>query len=113
MIKDVRNGGKFRGWTIHGIFVAAGFAVRNRPIEIARNEEIKPPVVVIVEKAGGDRPAARRHTRFCRNVCKCAVSIVVIENVFAEVGDVNIGIAIVVVVSNGDAHSIVAVVHIC
>src|SRR5260370_25246005 len=34
VIQDVRDSGKFGGWAVHGIFVAAGFAVRHGPIDV-------------------------------------------------------------------------------
>ena len=113
VVQNVGDGGKFRGRAVHGIFVAAGFAVRHAPIKIAGDKQIEAPVVVIIEKAGGDRPAARRHPCLGGDIRKCAVTIIVVENVFPEVGHIDIGIAVVVVVSDGHTHPVIALVYVC
>src|SRR5882757_7460641 len=112
VIQDVRDSGKFGGRAVHGTFVAAGFAVRHGPIDVASDEQIQVPVIVIIKKAGGDGPSARLDFRFGGDIRKCAVAIVVVENVFPEVGHIDIGKTVVVVVTDSHPHSVIAVVHI-
>src|SRR6266849_3352875 len=69
------------------------------------------PVVVVVEEAGGNRPAPDGYSRLFSDIGEGAVAVVVIEDVLSVVGDVQVGIPVVVVVTHGDAHAVVAVSH--
>src|SRR5207302_1706388 len=69
------------------------------------NKEIEPAVAVIVAPGCASRPAAESDAGFFGNIDKGAVVIVVVEAVFAVVGDVNVGPAVVIVVGHGDAKA--------
>src|SRR5271170_2987589 len=65
-------------------------------------------VVVEVEETRRDMPTATSDACFGGYIREGAVAIVVVERVLAVVGDEQVGIAIVVVVTDRHAHSVVA-----
>src|SRR6266446_5529710 len=113
VVENVGGAWKFSGRTVGMKIAAAVFAVLRVPVHVARDEEIQLAVVIIVEKSGRDGPPATPDTRLGGNVSEGAISVVVIENVFAIAGDVEIGIAVVVVIADGHAHAVVSVAGIC
>src|SRR5262245_42839077 len=71
--------------------------------EVTRREEIGPAVVMVIEKPGAKSAAPTGHTSLLRDVCERVVVIVVVEDVRAVVvRDVEVRIAVVVVVRGGD-----------
>src|ERR1700691_2200407 len=107
VIKDVRNGRKRTRRAVGGSFGAARFAFLDAPIEIAGNEQIQPAVVIVIEKSRGNRPTARGDASLRGDIGKSAVAIVVIQNIFSEVGHVDVGKAVIVVIPDCDSHSVV------
>ena len=89
--------GALRGWR--------GRQVLHIERDVARHVQIEPPVpVVIAERASGG-PAVDGHARLHRDVFERAPARAAIEPVPAEVGDVEILIAVVVEISRADALS--------
>ena len=72
---------------------------------ISRNEQIEEAVVIVVSPRRSSRPAAKRNARFLRDIGECAVMIVVVEPVFAEVRYINVRPPVVVVVPHGYAEA--------
>src|SRR5208282_1382151 len=80
---------------------AARFVQFLAEVDEAADEEIEAAVVVIVEpnRAGG--PAWRGYARLVCYVRKSAVAIVMVKNAAAVLRDVQIGIAVTIVIANG------------
>ena len=73
-------------------------------VDVIAYEEIEPSVAINVNERCARGPVGVFDTGLDRDVTECAVSVVVIEHVRSEVGDVDIEKAVVVVVADGDAH---------
>ena len=112
VIQDIANRCKFAGWAIGGLFGAARLALLDAPIEIASNKQIEFAVVIVIEKPRGDGPTARSNTCLHGDIGKRAVAIVVVQDIFAVVGHVNVWEAVIVVVSDRNAHSVVGIAGI-
>src|SRR5947209_4102855 len=72
---------------------------------VARHEQIKAPVVIVVAPTGAGRPAVKGNPGFFRDVGKCSVMVVVIQAILAEICDVEVGPAIIVIIADCDAES--------
>ena len=81
------------------------------PVHVARDEEVEPAVVVVVQESGAGAPLSRSHSGDFRHVDERAVPVVTIERVSAVVGDVDVCEAVVVVVADRDAHAVVVLRH--
>src|ERR1039457_4143827 len=82
----------------HGCIRAGARRGRQIVVNVAGNEEIEAAIAVIVAEAGAGRPVPQRDTCLLGHIGKGAIVIVVVEPVLAEVGDVEVGPPIVVVV---------------
>jgi hypothetical protein len=82
------------------------------PMAVVDYKEIEQPVVVVVEPTRADRPhllivgVRPSDTGSGSDVRECAVAVVAKELVAGDVGDEDVGVAVVVEVSNGDAHPV-------
>src|ERR1700757_3679607 len=76
------------------------------PLQIAEDNEIEQPVSIKVNPGRTRGPTARGDTGTLRHVGKCSVAIVVIKLVSAVSGYVQIFESIIVVISDGDSHSV-------
>src|SRR5271163_4850731 len=111
-IKDI-CGRRELSWRAIGLPLApADLAVLCIPYHVTRYEQIQMAVVVVIEKAGGAAPTASLYTRLGGDVCKGAITIVVIQSILSVVRDVQIGKAIIVVIADRHAHAVVAVARI-
>src|SRR3954462_6666071 len=94
-------------------------AGRRRVVEVvdsvARHEEVKAPVAIVVSEGGAGGPASKRDSRLLSNIGEGPVVIVMVETIFSQVGDIQVGPAIVVVVahSDSDAPSVVRHTRFC
>src|SRR6185369_2968772 len=77
-----------------------------RPVDVVADEEIELAVVVIVEPGGARGKTWIADAGGFGYVEKLAAAEVVEEMVWADAGDVDVGVAVVVVVSRGDADAI-------
>ena len=66
---------------VAGLLLAAVAIRSEAPFDVARDEQIEPAVVVVVEEAGAGAPAACRDAGALRHVGERAVAIVAIERV--------------------------------
>src|ERR1035438_2690045 len=82
------------------------------PLAVVGDEEIQQAVVVVVEPARRDRPhlPALQHgaadARFRRYVAERAIAVVVEELIPVDVGEINVGPAVVIVVAHRHAHAV-------
>jgi hypothetical protein len=87
------------------------------PMAVVDDEEIEKAVIVVVEPTRTDRPhlpAMRMgagNARFYGDVGKSSVPVVVKKLITGNVGNENVGATIVVVVTNGDTHSVACSGH--
>ena len=86
-----------------GIYTAS---VRHVKLGELANKQIEAAVVVIVEPSGMRTPTARRNASLICDIRESPVPIIAIENVAAALRYIDIGKAVSVVISHGDAHAI-------
>src|SRR5205085_10282674 len=77
-----------------------------RPVDVARDEQVEGAVVVVVEEAGAGTPAAAADPGALRHVGEGAVAVVAIQRVAAVAGDVEVGVPVVVVIGRRHAHPV-------
>ena len=83
--------------------------VLRRPFDVVGDEQIEPAVFVVIEPSRAGGPSAFiRDTSFRGDVGESAVAVVVIEDGAAVASHVEIGIAVVVEVADGDSLAVVA-----
>ena len=85
--------------------VARNRLVRHIVVNVAGHKEIEAPVAVVISPRGSRRPVAQRHAGLLGNVGERAVMVVVIKPVLAEVADIDIRPAVVVIIRNSNADS--------
>src|SRR2546426_10056720 len=88
--------------------IAAEFVLGFVEVHKTANEQIQPPIIVVVKPDGTRSPARRRQAGLFRHVRERPVTIVAIENTVTILGDVQVGPAIAIVVPNSDPHAIAA-----
>src|ERR1700674_1112755 len=88
---------------------AANLVVIGVPVHIAGDEQVELSIVVVIEEARGDGPASARHAGFGGYIRKRSISVVVIQNVFAVAGHIQIRIPIVVVVADRHSHPVIPI----
>ena len=75
-------------------------------VQIIGNKEIQPAVTVVIDPSRARTPARIVHARLFGYVGEGSVSVVVVEHVVSKIRDVQILEAVIVVVANGDSHSV-------
>src|SRR5258706_12565901 len=65
--------------------------------------------MVIVEKSGGNRPAAPCCSCFRSYIRKGSIAVVVIQNILPITSDIEIGITVVIIVAHGHSHSVISI----
>src|SRR5208283_5155602 len=85
------------------------FAVLGVPVHVSGNEQIQFAVIVVVEKSGGDGPAATSHSCLRRHVGEGSVAVVVIQNISSVTGHVQIGVAVVIIIAHGHSHAVIPI----
>src|SRR5208282_1539631 len=68
-------------------------------------------VVVVIEPHGARTPAGAGDAGPFGHICECAIAIVAIKNVAAELRDTEVGESVAVVITDGDAHAVSAACH--
>src|SRR5450631_2904434 len=91
------------------IGAAAVLIVRLIPLHIASYKKIKIPIVVVVEKSSRCGPPSCFNASFLCNIGERPVAVVMVEDILPVTCNIDIGIAIVVIVSNSYAHAVVAI----
>ena len=81
------------------------------PFHVMADKQIQLAIPVIVDKSRARAPAARGHARFRGHVGERAISVVVVQHVVRKTRDVNVRIAVVVVIADGNPHAINAAVR--
>ena len=86
---------------------AAKDVVLGRPLHIVADKEIQQSVAVVVEPDGGgaERLSATQSARL-RNIDESTFSRVLEKPVLTYAGNKDVGIAVVIVISDGDAHAV-------
>ena len=78
-------------------------------LQVVGHVEVQVAVIFHVEEGGAGAPVGTNDAGFGRNVAEGAVPVVAIEPIGSEVGDVDVPVAVIVVVANGNPHAIGAV----
>ena len=91
---------------------ATNLVVIGVPIHVAGHEEVEPSVVVVIEKACRNGPASACHPGLGGHIRKRSIAVVVIQNVLAVTGHVQIGIPVVVVVADRHAHPVISIARV-
>ena len=90
--------------TIARLMVAAPNIVLGTPIDIVRNDQVEPTIFVVIEPAGAGGPSA-----FIGNPClgsnvgERSVAIIAVENRPAVAGQIQIGISVIIEITDGNA----------
>src|SRR6266404_6711127 len=94
---------------VAGAVLAAPNIIFRRPLDVIGDDEIEPAIFVIVKPAGAGGPAAFvGDPGFCSDVGEGAVAVVVIEDAAAVPGYVDVGIIVIVEVTDGYALAIMS-----
>src|SRR3984885_14445056 len=112
MGEDAAGWGEFYRRTILSDGYSTRLAALHVPIEIAGHEQGELAVIVVIKKSSRGRPSSAANSCLRGDIGKSSVAVVVIKNIFSEVRHVNIGIPVVIVVTNGDTHAIISVAGI-
>src|ERR1700749_1053099 len=75
-------------------------------LDVTKHNEIQQSIVVEVDPRRARRPSASGNTRLVGDVLKSAVAVVVVELVAAVRGHVQIFEPVVIIVTDGDSHSV-------
>ena len=86
----------------------AFFTVGETEVYIVADEEIQPAVVIKIHKRGANAPVWVVCAGHLRNVSKCPITVVTPHLIVAEIGDIQVDPAVVVVVTCSDTHSVAA-----
>ena len=84
----------------------AGFVALKGELQIVGQVKIQQPVPVVVGESGAGPPAGIGDPRSPAHVLEGAVAQVSVEHIGTHVGDVDVHVAIVVVVSEGAPHAV-------
>src|SRR5208282_2914820 len=82
-------------------------------VNVSRNEKVEPSIAVVVAPRSPVRPVAKHHAGFFGHIGKCAVVVVAIEPVSAEVANKNVGPSVVVKVADGHPESPAVIRYTC
>jgi len=74
-------------------------------ISRSRDKQVKIAIVVVIAPGRTCRPSAQRDSGLFREIGERAVLIVVVEAVLAEIGNVDVGPAVVIVVADHRAKT--------
>ena len=72
---------------ISGLMHAAINVGGKVPLHVAGHDQVEPAIAIVVDEAGAGAPSASAHAGFGGDVSKCAVAVVVVKNISAQVGD--------------------------
>src|SRR5580704_10733592 len=92
---------------------AAVLALRLGKLHKLADEQVQLAVIVIVKPDGAGGPSRRAHSGFFRDIGKSAVTVIVVKNVAAVLGDVDILEAVAVIVSNRHALTVSTSANSC
>src|SRR5437667_2777148 len=108
VVHERRDGLEDVGVTIGAValLVFAAPDVVEIPLHVTQNDKIEQAVVVQVHPSGASRPSAAGDASLLRYVSERAVAVVVVELVASVGGYEDVFVAVIVVVTYGDAHSI-------
>src|SRR5262249_38377740 len=73
-------------------------------LNVTRNEEIEPSITIVIAPTRARAPAFARDAQLLCDVGERAVAVVAIKSRDTEVGDIHVRAAVVVVITNRDAH---------
>ena len=94
---------------IAGAAFAAPEICFRRPFDVIGDNEIEPAVLVVIKPARAGGPSAFiGDAGFGGDVGESSVTVVVVENRAAVAGDVEIGVAVVVVIADGNALAVMS-----
>src|SRR5690348_10635386 len=81
------------------------------PLDVSGHDEIEPAIPIEIDPARTRRPASSGDTCLFRYVCECPITVVVIQDVSPQIGDIDIRATIIVVVADGDSHAVESAQH--
>ena len=73
-------------------------------IDVIRHDQIDKTVAIVIAKSGAQLTIGLPHSGLGRDIGKGAVTIVPIKNIPAKAGDIKVGPAIIIKISDGAAH---------
>src|SRR5690606_14345189 len=82
-------------------------------VNVIGYKKIKIAVLVVVKKGSAGTPSLVVYSRILRDIRKGPVTIIPVENIGAEVGEIEIGKPVVIVITNCYSHSISGILKAC
>ena len=76
------------------------------PLHIVRDEQVQLAVAIVIEPRRAGAEARVLNARALGHIAKFSVALVVKKMIAIERGDVHVFAAVVIVIGNGDAHSV-------
>src|SRR5207249_506364 len=109
-VEDAGNAVKRVGPVLPLLTAAAVCEIRSahsevRIIDELWDEEIEPAVVIVVKPECASGPAGSKNTCLLRDFLEAAIAPIVVKVGSIESGDVDVRIAVAVIISCGDSHS--------
>jgi hypothetical protein len=80
--------------------------VRHRKVSVVHHHQIEPTIAIVVEERRARAPAWIVRTALLRDVGKLSPTFVQIHLIGTEIREIKIGQAVVVDISDGDAHAV-------
>src|SRR5262245_30789955 len=77
------------------------------PIKVACDEQVQLTIVVVIEEPGRRRPSFSSNSSCSRHIGECAISVISVQYIPSVVGYIKISESIVVVIADGNTHSII------
>src|SRR6202034_2223483 len=108
-IKNICGRGKLSRRAVGLPLGPADLAVLRIPYHVARDQQIQVAVVVVIKKSCRTAPTTSLYAGLGRDVRKGTITIVVVQGVFSVVRDVEVGKAIIVVITDRYTHAVIAV----
>src|SRR5450432_767964 len=97
--------------TAAGLVLSAEAIVREAPFQVPGDEQVEFSVLVVVQETGARAPTAGLNAGARRDIGERSVTVVVVQRVAPESGDVDVFETIVVEIAHGHSHAITILRH--
>src|SRR6266852_8786562 len=81
------------------------------PLYVASHDQVEAAIAIVVHETGAGAPSTAAHASLGGNVSKSAVTVVVVKNIPAQVGDQQVHISIIVEITDSHPHTVGVALH--
>ncbi len=81
------------------------------PLHVAGHDQVEAAIAIVIHEAGAGAPSAPAHASLGGDVSKSAVTVVVVKNISAQVGDQQVDVSVVVVIAGRHSHAVGVALH--